>query len=302
MNALSFEGVSHAELVSVSTAFTPGTHVVLGSERDGTHTLVQLAAGVAPPSAGHVQLNGVAPFTSAATRRAVGSLCANEALPHARTVSAALALALRARADARSVTSVLGAAGLTRLAARRTSELTARETRAIALALALSHPKPHLLALHEPLSLVDLVREEFILEALSAAADSGVIVLASASGLEDASRLGGEAHALDRGIWLDSAHARLPALRATLRVQTPDPRRLAARLSEVPDIQGVSWAGASELLVHGSNLERLAHSVVSNARAEAIQISALRQELPALDALSAARASMARPTAPTRPE
>ncbi len=298
MSALSFDIVSHAELVSVSAVFTRGTHVVLGSERDGTHTLVQLAAGLALPGVGRVQLNGVAPFTNAAARRSIGSLCADERLPPARTVDSAVALVLRARADGRSVTSVLGAAGLTRLAARRSSELSSRETRAVSLALALSHPKPSLLALHEPLGLVDLVREELILERLSEAAESGVIVLATANRLEDAARLGGVTNALERGIWLNSAAARLPAL----RVQTSDPRRLAARLAEAPDVEGVTWAGAQDLLVHGSDWERVAHSVVSRARAEAIHISALRRELPALEVLAAARASLARPTASVRPE
>ncbi len=302
MSALSFDIVSHAELVSVSAVFAAGTHVVLGSERDGTHTLVLLAAGLALPGVGRVQLNGVAPFTNAAARLRIGSLCADESLPPARTVDSAVALVLRARADARSVTSVLGAAGLTRLAARRSSELSPRETRAVALALALSHPKPSLLALHEPLGLVDLVREELILERLSEATESGVVVLATASRLEDAARLGGVTNALERGIWLNSAAARLPALRVTLRVQTSDPRRLAACLAVAPDVEGVTWAGAQDLLVHGSDLERVAHSVVSLARAEAIHISALRRELPALEALTAARASLAQPAASARPE
>ena len=302
MSALSFDIVSHAELVSVSAVFTPGTHVVLGSERDGTHSLVALASGAAVSRVGQVLLNGVAPFSNAAARRSIGSLHASESLPPARTVNDAVALALRARADARSVTSVLGAAGLARLAARRSSELSPRETRAVALALALSHPKPSLLALHEPLSLVDLVREAFILEALSEFAEHGVIVLATASRVAEVASLGGTAHALERGIWLAEAHARTPALGVTLRVQTADPRRLAARLAEAPDVEGVTWAGAHELLVRGSNLERVASSVVSNARAEGIRIHAFRQEPPALEALSAARAGAAQPAARTRPE
>ena len=302
MSALSFDIVSHAELVSVSAVFTPGTHVVLGSERDGTHTLVSLAAGMTVSGVGRVLLNGAAPGSSSAARRSIGSLCADEALPPARTVHDAVALALRARADARSVTSVLGAAGLTRLAARRSNDLSARETRAVALALALCHPKPSLLALHEPLSLVDLVREELILEALSEAAEHGVIVLVTAGRVADATRLGGTAHGLERGIWLAEAHARTHALGGTLRVQTPDPRRLAARLAEAPDVEGVTWAGAHELLVRGSDLERVAHSVVSNARAEGIRIQAFRQEPPALEALTAARAAAAQPAAQTRTE
>ena len=117
--------------------------------------------------------------------------------------------------------------------------------------------------------------------------------MCTASRLEDAARLGGDASALERGLWLGSAQARPPLGTVTLRVHTPEPRRLAARLSEAPDISGVEWAGGQELLIHGSELERLAHSVVANARAEAIRITALKQDAPPLEALAAARAGLA---------
>ncbi len=302
MKALSFDSVGCAELVSVSAVFAPGTHVVLGNEHDGTHTLVSLAAGMARPGVGRVQMSGIAPFSNAQLRRSIAALCAVEALPPARTVGEALALALRARGDARSVMSVLGAATLTRFAARRCAELSAHETRAVALALALSHPKPSLLALHEPLSLAPLLPEELILDALHDAAENGVIVLATASRLEDATRIGGAASALERGIWLAS----VAALGVTLRVQTPDARRLAALLAEAADIEAVTWAGAQDLLVRGSDLERVAQRVVSCARGEALRVSALRQEPAALDALSAVHAGAAPapalPPAAARPE
>ncbi len=89
--------------------------------------------------------------------------------------------------------------------------------------------------------------------------------------------------------------ASAPALCGVSRCAStpPEPRRLAARLSEAPDISGVEWAGGQELLVHGSELERLAHSVVANARAEAIRITVLKQDAPPLEALAAARAGLA---------
>ncbi|MEP7051054.1 MAG: ATP-binding cassette domain-containing protein [Pseudomonadota bacterium] len=302
MNALHFELAKHVELVSVSAVFTPGTHVVLGHERDGTHTLVSLAAGMAPPSAGRVHLNGAAPFSNALLRRDIGALCATEALPPARTVERALALALRARGDARPVTRVLSAAGLAHLTERCCATLSTRETRAVALAIALAHPKPSLLALHEPLSLVPLVREEFILDALHEAAESGVIVLATASRLEDASRLGGTASALERGIWLPAAGARTLTPGVTLRVQTPHAARLVTCLAEAADIDAVTWAGTQELLVRGSNLERVAQRVVSSARADAIHITALRQEFPALEAASTTPATTSQPAPPGSPQ
>jgi ABC-type cobalamin/Fe3+-siderophores transport system ATPase subunit len=293
VSELRFEALRHAELYNVSATLSAGTHVVLGSERDGTCTLIQLAAGMLAPAAGHVLLDGLAAWSHARTRRRIASLCAEETLLPARDVTGAITLALRARGDARSALGVLDDAGLSRFAARRVSALTPREARALTLSIALSHREPALLALHEPLSTLDLLQDAFVLQSLERTRATGAVVLCSANRLEDATRLGGAAWALERGLWFGSAHARPPLSTITLRIQTPEPRRLAARLSEAPDISGVEWTGGQELLAHGSDLDRLAQSVVANARAEAIRITALKQDAPPLEALAAARAGLA---------
>jgi ABC-type multidrug transport system ATPase subunit len=293
VSELSFDVVSHAELASVSGVLESGSHVLLGSERDGTGSVVLLAAGMLKPAAGRVLLAGRDPCSSAGTRRTIGALCAEERLPTAPHAAGAVQLALHARQDARSALSVLDAAGLAHLATRRLSDVSARETRALALALALSHPKPVLLALHEPLALIGTVQERFLLDALARFAANGAIVLATASRVEDAARLGGEVHALERGLWLDSADSRTPHQQVTLRVQTPDAERLAACLAGAPEISAITRIGASELLVRGLALERLASSVVARARAASLRISALRQDASALESLAAARAGIA---------
>jgi ABC-2 type transport system ATP-binding protein len=290
---LSFDLVSHGELSRLSAAFASGAHVVLGAERDGTSTLLELAAGLAQPSTGRITLDGREPYSHAALRRRVAALSASERLPPGRTVRDAFSLALRARSDARSAASVLDAAGLAHFAAHRTADLSARETRALALAIALSHPEPLLLGLFEPLALLGPLSEDFVLQALARAASAGAIVLTSASRLEDAARLGGVTSALERGTWLAPAAACPPLSSVTLRVHTPEPRRLAARLSEAPEVTAVEWSGGQELLVHGTELERLAAHVVASARSEAIALTALRYDPPSLDALAAARAGLA---------
>jgi ABC-type multidrug transport system ATPase subunit len=294
VSELSFDVVSHAQLASVSGVLDSGSHVLLGSERDGTSSVVLLAAGLVEPAAGRVLLAGRVPFSSASTRRTIGALCAEERLPTARHAAGAVQLALHARGDTRSALSVLDAAGLAHLAKRRMSDVSARETRALALALALSHPKPALLALHEPLALVGTVQERYVLDALLRFAANGAIVLATASRVEDAARLGGEVHALERGLWLDSAESRTPHQQATLRVQSPDLERLAACLAGAPEISAITRIGASELLLRGLDLQRVASSVVANARAASLRINALREDAPALESLAAARAGIAR--------
>ena len=302
MSELSFDVVSHAELASVSGVLDSGSHVLLGSERDGTSSVVLLAAGLVKPNSGRILLAGQAPFSSASARRTIGSLCSQEQLPSARHATGALQLALQARGEARSALSVLDAAGLAHLAMRRLSDLSERETRALALALALSHPKPALLTLHEPLALVGIVQERFLLDTLAQCAARGAIVLSTASRAEDALRLGGEVHALERGIWLDSPANRTPHYQVTLRVQTPNSERLAACLIGAQEISAVTRVGTSELLVCGMDLESVARSVVAKARAASVPISALREDTAALEPLAAARGAIAHAFDDTRPE
>ncbi len=288
MNALSFEAVTHGELRAVSASFEAERQVVLGTEADGTNTLLRLAAGSALPTRGRVLLGARAPGSSAAQRRGIAALFADEALPPARTVGVALGLALRARGEARSALSVLDAAGLAPWAGQRPSALSLRDTRALALVLALSHPNPTLVLLHEPLRLVGALSEAFITASLERF--SNAITLCTANRVEDAARLGRVVATLERGQWLGAELASPSLGEVTLRVLTPEPRRLAARLSEAPDVSAVEWAGGSELLVRGPELTRVAHSVVANARAEAIRIHALKPAAPALEELARARA------------
>jgi hypothetical protein len=132
-----------------------------------------------------------------------------------------------------------------------------------------------------------------LLETLKRHAQRGAVVLVTASRNEDAQQLGGEAHALERGLWLDSAEQRTPLRQATLRVETPAAERLLARLANAPGIRSVTRVGATELVVRGADLERLAATVVSDARAESIPISALREEFAPREPLAAARAGIA---------
>jgi len=302
VSELIFDVVSHAELASVSGVLDSGRHVLLGSERDGTSSVVMLSAGLVRPNSGHILLAGQAPFSSASARRTIGSLCSQEQLPSARHAAGALQLALQARAEARSALSVLDAAGLAHLSMRRLSDLSERETRALALALALSHPKPTLLTLHEPLALVGIVQERFLLDTLAQCAARGAIVLSTASRAEDALRLGGEVHTLERGIWLDSPANRTPHYQVTLRVRTPNSEQLAACLADAPEVNAVTQVGSSELLIHGVDLERIARSVVARARAASVRISALREDTAALEPLAAARAGVAQAFADARPK
>ena len=291
MSSLAFEAVSHGELRDVSATFAEGGRVLLGTESDGTDTLLSLAAGLFAARRGRVTLSGVSPADSSAARRGIASLFARESLPPARSVLGALELALSARGDARSALSVLDAAGLASWATLRPARLSARETRALALGFALSHPAPTLFVLHEPLALLGLLNEDFVLGVLASHAEA--VVLCSASQPAEAAKLGPIAGTLSRGQWWGAWQAGTLRGALSVRVSTPEPSRLAERLRGVAGISAVEWSGGHELLVRGDGLEPTARSIVGTARAEGIRISALKPDAPALAEYNAARATAA---------
>jgi ABC-type multidrug transport system ATPase subunit len=289
---LDFEAANFGLLANISGTLREGCHTVVGSERDGTGALLQLAAGIVRASTGRVTLDGAQAWSSSQVRRRIAAVCADEALPPGRDVAGSSTLALQARGDTRSAVNVLQDAGLGALAARRVSSLDPRERRAVALGIALSHPAAKLTVLHEPLNLLGLVSEDYLFGALRRLGQSGAIVLCTANRLEDATRLGGEVSALERGLWLDSPQARLPLAPITIRVQTPEPERLVECLTRAPEIAAAHWMGGHEVLVHGSKLEQVLRAIVSGARAAAIRILAIKQDPAALEALAAARAGL----------
>ena len=301
MSELHFEAANHGLLANISGTLGEGCHIVVGSERDGTHTLLLLAAGMLQPSSGYVTLDSVR-VTSPHVRRRIAALFAEETPLPGRNVAGSVALALLARGDARSAASVLDTAGLAAFGARRVSSLSTREARGVALAVALSHTEPSLVALHEPLGLLGLVTEAYVTEALQRFAASGAVVLCTANRQAEATLLGGETSALERGIWLDSVQARSALGAVALRVHTPEPERLAARLADALEVTALTLAGKSELIVRGRELDDVARSVLGNARAAAIRVNAIKREPGELEALAAARAGLyAHGVPPARP-
>jgi hypothetical protein len=208
-----------------------------------------------------------------------------------------VALALDARGDsAGDAARVLAEAGLAGLADTPTLALGARETRSIALALALAHERAELVALHEPLA--TSVSKHFVLEALDRHTERGAIVLAATTSTADAMLLGGS--------WLC---VELGRLRATAGV-TP---RLGVGpwqqvLVEVSDAQslaqllhasalGLSAEVGSEprqLKVTGPALDVTVRELIGLCRAHDIEVHRVSATVPPVEALLAARAGFAR--------
>lgn len=164
----------------VDLVVAPGhTTALLGPSGCGKSTLLRLVAGLEPPDAGSIRLDGRDLARVPPQRRGVGMVFQDYALfPHL-DVAANVAFGLverrwpRDRRDGR-VQELLDAVGLSGLDGRRPHELSGGQQQRVALARALA-PRPALLLLDEPLSNLDrTLRDELTAELAALLSDLDV--------------------------------------------------------------------------------------------------------------------------------
>jgi ABC-type thiamine transport system ATPase subunit len=285
------------QLRSADLDLSPGRYVVLASERGPLLDLVAVLAGREPPRHGRALLDGVAPYAQPQTRRKIAALFDEEALPPGKTVERSVARALAARgASEATAGAVLADAGLARLGDLAPSALGPRETRSVALALALGHPTAELLVLYEPLA--TLVPAAVVLARLDQQTSAGALVLTATTSAADASALGGQ--------WLCVELGRLRAVPGTtprlgagpwqqVLVETNDARALSQLLHASPhDLATEPGTSANSLKVTGSALDITVQAVIRVAREHQLELYRIEPAVPSVEALLAARAGFAR--------
>jgi ABC-type transport system involved in cytochrome c biogenesis ATPase subunit len=297
MTQAQFLGAALRQLRSADLELAPGRYVTLSSEPEPLQALIALASGQETPARGSVLLDGIAPAASPEARRRIAALLADEALPPDRNTERSVARVLSARGDnAGDAARVLADAGLAQLAALPTTALAARETRSVALALALAHERAELFALHEPLA--TSLTKSSVLEALDRHVARGAIVFCTTTSTADAVLLGGQ--------WLCVELGRLraePGERPRLGfgpwqqvlVEASDAQSLALLLHASP--HGLSTELGSEpsvLKVTGPALDVTVRELIGLARQHGIEIRRLSATVPPVESLLAARAGFAR--------
>jgi ABC-type molybdate transport system ATPase subunit len=297
MTSATFRAAGLGQLRSADLVLAPGRYVVLSNEAEPLRDFVAVAAGRRAPSSGHVLLDGAAPAVAPDARRRIAALFADEALPPAHSMESSVERALAARADqGRSASRLLADSGLSHLAGQAPRTLGARETRSVALALALSHESASFFVLHEPLT--TLLASSYVLEALDRHTARGAIVLSTTSSSADANLLGGSWLCVEFGM-----------LRATpgvtsrlgngpwqqLVVEAADARALSLLLHDSPlGLTTELSAPAAQLKVTGPSLDETVREIITIARERGIEITRIEPALPPVEALMAARAGFAR--------
>jgi ABC-type multidrug transport system ATPase subunit len=287
-----------ARLENVTLTWEKGVLVILGTPADGTTTLLEVLAGIVPIRGGRVKIGGVAPTEA---RSHVAYVPLDAALPDALRVEEVCDLAAQIRGEpATTVASRLAPLGIEKLAGRRVRSLSHGESRAVALALALTS-KADVLLVDEPLSGLDPAAPSRVIAALRARAAVGATVLVTTASVRDATALADQLGMLTRGVFthLPPSLAHVGTAGSRLRVVVaaeaasevaPFVAALAAERA-ITSVETATFAAtrvlhaAVSVVVSGADLLTLARAVGHAAARTSARIEAIESAVMPLDAI-----------------
>lgn len=243
MSVAHFEGVtkSYGPVIGVNDvtlSLHPGVTGLLGPNGAGKTTLIKLLIGQLRPDMGAVSVCGL-PASTAAARRRFGycpeaDVCYDELSGRQFVLTMARLQGMSARQSRDETERVLAEVGMTERAERRLSGYSKGMRQRIKLAQALLH-HPALLVVDEPLNGIDPVGRVALMDLFRRLGEQGVAVLVSSHILGEMDDLADRIVFMGRGRVL--AVGGLSEIRdlfadqpLQVRVQTPEPRRLAAEL------------------------------------------------------------------------
>jgi ABC-2 type transport system ATP-binding protein len=237
----------------------PGITGLVGSNGAGKSTLIKLATGMIRPTLGQVTVAGIDAATPEA-RRLIGYCPDHDAfyedLSGREFVRVMARLCGFASAVAHTRTeAVLGQVGMLDRADRKLRGYSKGMRQRIKLAQALLHD-PKLLILDEPLSGVDPIGRQELLDLFRQLAGAGKALLISSHELEELEKLTNEVIIMARGRIADRGTVteirdRLENFPLTIRIETDQPKHLARRLlsDELSEVLGCELQGDGTLLV-----------------------------------------------------
>ncbi|OWK43691.1 ABC transporter ATP-binding protein [Fimbriiglobus ruber] len=238
-------------LNQVTLELTSGITGLVGANGAGKSTLIRLATGQTQPTIGRVTVRGVDAWDWRA-RELVGYCPDHDAFYEdmsGRTFVYSMArLCGFDRAESRRRTEgVLDRVGMTDRADRKLRGYSKGMRQRIKLAQALL-PDPELLVLDEPLSGVDPVGRQDLLELFRSLAGQGKCLLISSHELEELEKLTNHVAIMARGRiaavgTLQQIRDLMEDFPLSVRVDSDRPRDLARRLLEVPDVIGCDISG-----------------------------------------------------------
>jgi len=220
-----------------------GLTALLGPNGAGKSTLLKLLTGQIRPTAGTVRVFGMAPFANPAVLARLGYCPDSEALYDDQTGEEFVTLmaslsGLVGQERSRRVAASIERVGMTPHSRRKIGGYSKGMRQRIKIAQALVH-EPDLLVLDEPLNGLDPVARHEVSELLRHLGDEGRCVVVSSHILHEVETMTRNIVLMYRGRLM--AQGDVTAIRALIdrhphriMIETPDARRLARRLLELP--------------------------------------------------------------------
>jgi ABC-2 type transport system ATP-binding protein len=244
-------------LNQVTLELRGGITGLVGSNGAGKSTLLRLATGQLKPSLGRVTVRGVDAWEWRA--KALVGYCPDNDAFYEDMGGRAFVLAMARlcgfdRTEARRRTeAVLDRVGMANRADRKLRGYSKGMRQRIKLAQALLND-PELLVLDEPLSGIDPLGRQEMLELFQGLAAEGKCLLVSSHELEELEKLTDHVAILTRGRiaavgTVTQIRDMLDDQPLSVRIDAADPRRLAALLVGRPDVVGLDVAAAADSLV-----------------------------------------------------
>ncbi|HSM01490.1 MAG TPA: ABC transporter ATP-binding protein [Acidimicrobiia bacterium] len=273
----------------VSCSFGSGVSGLLGPNGAGKTTLLRLICGLLTPSDGEVSILGANPRRDHRVYRKVAMVPEEDAVYGYLTARAFVSYAADLSGVARSgVDDAISTVDLQGAADRPVSGFSKgmRQRAKVAAALVTD---PEVLILDEPLNGTDPVQRAHLIEVFRRIAATGRTVIVSSHVLAEVERMAdrviaivdgrlaaaGEVHAIRR------AMADIPY---RIRIDTEEPRRLAATLMEADCVTSVTVAG-STIHVETSDLPDLGRRVPRVARQLGVRLTAFEPEDESLESV-----------------
>lgn len=277
-----------AGVQDLSIEVAPGITGLVGPNGSGKSTFMRLATGQIRPSQGRIRLAGTDPWADRNAMRLLGHAPEGEGGPSRATPTAWVGdLALLSgipRSEIRSRTeSALTASRLSADAWTRPLGTLSNGMRQKAkLAQAIVHD-PQILILDEPFSGIDPESRSDLIAAIRQLEERGKTVVLSSHNLSDVSRLTDRIALLYHGRLLASGHVAqirrlLDRYPFRIRIDASDPRRIAAKLVERPEIEKVSISSERTLIAETSKSDAIMQDMVNILSSSSCKIYGFKQE------------------------
>ena len=272
-------------LSRVTLSFRSGVTALLGPNGAGKSTLLRLICGLLKPSSGNLRVFGEPAFANPAVFRRLGMVPEEEEF-RARVTGEAwlrhlLTLSGLNEAEASDrARETLEEVGLSEASGRPVPGYSRGMKQRLRIAQAIAH-RPDIIVLDEPLTGLDPVGRREVISWIRKWGDEGRSVIVSSHILHEVELMTKEVVLLSAGRVMASGNVHeirelLDRYPHRIRVTTPAPRQLAARLLEVPGLVSISFSEEDrEVQLETREPERFFHRLAEMAAEQKLEISEL---------------------------